>query len=76
MFGGRNSSFPPWTYYDELHSYDPEDDTWSQLSVGPQGRFDFAMAVLDGIVYICGGEIDCTHCHPPPLPCRVAGQCD
>lgn len=65
MFGGLD--WPGSTaFYNELYSYDPAGNTWTALAPpgGPAGRANFGMAALDGIVYICGGELFCTHCFP------------
>ena len=53
-FGGRIGTYAHNTGYAD--AYDPATDTWSELSPMPTARSGIAAALLDGQIYVIGGE--------------------
>lgn len=46
------------TPYNNAYVYDPASDAWTQLTDLPQARTRMASFVIDGSVYVCGGDFE------------------
>ena len=56
--GGVGHTFGGTFLLATVEAYDPKTDTWSTKAPMPTLRIDFAAEVLDGIIYVVGGQRD------------------
>ena len=54
--GGRRHGFGTGTPSDAAERYDPATDRWKELDPVPTPRLDAALAELDGVLYLAGGD--------------------
>ncbi len=56
VFGGHNHNVPDLAPNNRVEAYDPTENTWSLRADMPTGRGMAACAVVDGLVYVIGGN--------------------
>lgn len=54
--GGRQPGFGEGSPSDKTESYDPAGDRWKELDDVPTPRLDAALAEMDGVLYLVGGD--------------------